>query len=221
LVLHEIGDPDGGAPWREALQAAGWDGPIVAPDLPGHAGTPPPPGGDYEMADAALFALPLIPDEGDRPVVVGVGASGWPATLLALGGRASALVLVDGLGGPPWLDARARIAATRDWLRAIAADPDAVAPPPPGGRLDPRLRHGMPLHGSRRLAERTAQSMPVPVLILESTPGAGADLAPLYKSGVTVMQIPDRSPTTVVRTLPGALAELPVRTTSGGTPGGA
>jgi len=201
LVLHDVGDAGGGAPWRAALEEAGWPGPVIAPDLPGHAGAPPPVGGDYELAAAALDVLPLVPPEGERPVVLGVGVHGWAASIIALGGRASALVLVDGLGRP-WLDARERMAETRRWLRAIAADEDAIAPPPPGADLDPRLRHGMPPHGSRRLAERAARAMPVPALLIETADdGAADELAPLFKSGATVARVPDRTPTLVAGTV--------------------
>ncbi|MDQ1403301.1 MAG: hypothetical protein QOG03_1617, partial [Actinomycetota bacterium] len=44
LVLHDVGDERGGEPWRQALGTAGWSGPVLAPDLPGHAGAPPPIG---------------------------------------------------------------------------------------------------------------------------------------------------------------------------------
>ena len=197
LVLHDVGDERGGAPWREAFEDAGWDGAVLAPDLPGHAGVPPPIGGDYEMVDPVFTALAVLPEAGERPVVVGVGASGWPASILALGGRASALVLVDGLGGPPWFDARGQIARLLPWLRAIADDPDAVAPMPAGAPLDPRLRHGMSHHGSRRLAERAARAMPVPALLVESRLGEAEQLAPLYKSGATVTAVADPSPAAV------------------------
>ena len=219
LVLHDRGDFRGGAPWRDAFEEAGWDGPVLAPDLPGHAGTPPPIGGDYEMVDPVFTALPLLPasvEDGERPVVVGVGASGYAATLLALGGRASALVLVDGLGGPPWFDARQQIARSVAWLRAVSDDPEAVAPMPAGAALDPRLRHGVPHHGSRRLAERMARAMPVPTVLIESAQGDAADLAPLYSSGATVVTVPDSSPAAVAGMLLTALTVSRVPGRAGG-----
>ena len=209
LLLHDVGDAGGGGPWRAAVEAAGWPGPVMAPDLPGHAGAPPPAGGDYELSDPVLSALPLLPAGGPRPVVLGVGVNGWAASLLALGGRASALVLVDGLG-TPWLDARGRMAEARRWLRAIAADDEAVAPVPHGVSLDPRLRHGMPPHGSRRLAERAARAMPVPAVLLE-TPAGGAvahEVAPLFAAGATVLELADRTPPAVAGTLLAAMAAL-------------
>lgn len=172
LVLHPLGDPAGGAPWREAFSDAGWEGRVHAPDLPGHAGAPPPPGGAYQSADPALTGTLLLaglPAGSPAPVVVGVGPSGWAAQLLALGGRAGALALVDGLGGP-WREPSAAVAADREWLRALSSDPPALVPPPPGAPLDPRLRHGVPPQTDRTLALRSAAAMPVPVLVLTTIP---------------------------------------------------
>lgn len=171
LVLHDFGAEAGGAPWRAAFAAAGWPGPVHAPDLPGHAGTPPPVGGNYELADAAFAVLPLVRDlsatEAEPPVIVGVGANGWAAQLLAVGGRASSLVLVDGIGGP-WLDAVSTIAAGRDLLRAVANDAAALAPPHPGG-TDPRLVHHSTMRpSSRAMAERVLRALSVPLLVIET-----------------------------------------------------
>jgi len=203
LVFHDAGDPAGGEPWRDAFQEAEWPGAVLAPDLPGHGTERAPVGGSYELADPVLFAIRVMrtAELGEEPpVVVGVGVNGWSAQVLALGGRASAVVLVDGLNGP-WVDARATIGAGRDWIRAIAADPAAVAPAPPVG-LDPRLAHGLVPHGSRRLADRAAAAMPVPVLLVETPHSLLAlddveELAGRYKSGAAVASVPDRAPTTV------------------------
>jgi hypothetical protein len=168
LVLHDVGGAGaaGGEPWRQALIGVGWPADqVIAPDLPGHAGCPPPVGGGYDAGDAAFFTASLLPAESG--VVVGVGVNGWVAQVFALGGKASTLVLVDGLGGP-WRSPREAIAASRDWLRAVADDPEAVAPAPPGTDLDPRLRHPIPSMGSRRSALRMASTMPVPTLLVES-----------------------------------------------------
>ena len=199
LVLHDVGDAGGGGPWREALADAGWTGTILAPDLPGHVGAPPPEGGQHESADAAFVAVRTLAAAGverGTPVVVGVGVNGWSAQLHGLGGRASAVVLVDGLGGP-WVTVREEVLAGRDRLRAIAADPEAVAPMPPGAPLDPRLRHGVPPHGSRRMAFEAAARMPVPVLTVESaasgTPPEDAE-AIAAAMGLLV-RLPDAGPT--------------------------
>lgn len=200
VVLHAVGDPDGGAPWREALVVAGWSGPLIAPDLPGHAGTPPPTGGNHELADPVLAVLPLLgPLGAERPIVVGVGANGWSAHLLALGGRAAGLVLLDGLGAP-WLDPDAAVQAGIDELRGLRADRAAMDAPPADG-LDPRLRHGPRPHSSRTLAERAAAGTPVPTLLLESpasaaSPADRADLAARFPAGATVVAVPDTDATT-------------------------
>lgn len=195
VVLHAFRDESGGAAWRDALVAADWEGPVVAPDLPGHCGAPAPVGGHYEVADTLLAVLPLLagldPDL-NPPIVVGCGVNGWAAHVLALAGRASALVAVDGLGGP-WTTPRQRVTAWRDTLRSIANDPDAMAAPPAEG-MDPRLRYGLQPHGSRRLAERGAVAMPVPALIVESPasplPAEEVDaLAAAYRSGATVERV--------------------------------
>ncbi len=175
FVLHAPGDPDGGARWRDALARTDWDGPVVAPDLPGHGHTPPPVGGQHELAQPAFDAHRILTGAGiggELPVVVGVGAHGWAAQLLALGGRASALVLVDGLGGP-WRAPQEAVAAGRDRLRTLADDPAALAPHI-GPGLDPRLAHGPVPHGSRDLAFRAAAAITVPTLLIESPASAVA-----------------------------------------------
>lgn len=195
VVLHAFGDELAGAPWRTAFAEAGWTGPIVAPDLPGHGEAAAPVGGNYEQMDGFLAVLPLLAELGDAtgpPVVVGCGVNGWAAHVLGLAGRASAVVVVDGLGGP-WTAPRERIAAWRESLRALADDAAALGDPPPRG-LDPRVRLGMVGHGSRRLAVRAAVAMPVPVLVVESPssplPADDVDaLAAEYRSGATVERV--------------------------------
>lgn len=201
LVLHDVGDPDGGARWRAALEAAAWPGPVRAPDLPGHGSTPAPVGGTYELTDPVLAVLPSIPaGDPDPPVVLGVGTNGWCASILALGGRASALVLVDGLGGPFVAQADA-MAAERARLRRLVDDPDAVGPPPATG-LDPRLRHGVGPLGSLPVAERTAAATAVPVLLVETgaSPVAAEErdaVASRYPGGATVVELAAGDPDAV------------------------
>jgi pimeloyl-ACP methyl ester carboxylesterase len=201
VVLHDVGDPDGGARWREALEAAGWAGPVHAPDLPGHGRAPAPVGGSYELADAVLAVLPSVPaGDPDPPVVLGVGTNGWSASILALGGRASALVLVDGLGGP-FRSGSDAMAAERQRIRAIADDPEAVGPPPATG-LDPRLRHGVSPLGNPAMAERAAAATTVPVLLVESpaSPVTGeerAGVAARYPAGATVAEVGSVAPDVV------------------------
>ncbi len=197
VVLHDAGDADGGVPWGAALVAAGWPGAVHAPDLPGHGATAAPTDGAYELVDAALHALPLLSTlHGDLPVVLGVGANGWAAQLLAIGGRAAALVLVDGLGGP-WLEPAQAIATDRTRLRAILDDPAAVAGPPASG-LDPRLVHGIGAQTSRDLAVRAAAAITVPTLVVSSPAGALADAdrsdVLCHLSDRTAVDVADRGP---------------------------
>lgn len=193
MVVHDVGDPEGGARWRRALSEAGWPGAVRAPDLPGHGSAPVPVGGTYELTDALLALLPSVRADGDRPVVLGVGTNGWCASILALGGRASALVLVDGLGGP-FVEPAEAMARERQRLRRLADDPAALAPPPATG-LDPRLRHGVSPLGSRPTAERVAAATTVPVLLVEtpSSPVGAEDRAAVaarYPAGAAVVEEP-------------------------------
>jgi hypothetical protein len=203
LVLHDVGDERGGSPWSAALTQAGWEGPILAADLPGHAGAAPPAGGNYELADGALTAARLLIESGrDEPgVIVGVGVNGWSAHVLALAGRATALVLVDGLGGP-WLSPEEAIHLSRDWLRGVADDSAAMAPPPPGCALDPRLRHGVLAPSSPNLARRAAAATAVPTLLLRSpvsalSPHEVASLALEFAGPVESREIADPQAETV------------------------
>lgn len=196
LAIHDVGDEAAGARWRDAFEAAGWPGPVLAPDLPGHGETPAPTGGNYELGDAVFFLLPLLAElrENGMPVVVGAGVSGWSAQAIALGGRARAVVVVDGLGGP-WLSAREMMAIGRRIQRQIADDPSAMAPPPPSG-LDPRLRHAAGRLTNRAMAERIASAMAVPLLAIETgrsvlAAADAADLIAKYASPATLVRVPD------------------------------
>ena len=195
VVLHDVGDEMGGRPWRDAFVDAGWRGPVLAPDLPGHAGAPPPDGGNYEPSDSAYLVTPLLARLGQPAVVVGAGVNGWTATLCGLAGKATAVVLVDGTGAP-WITPTEAIRRQRDWLRALAADPDAMAPAPAGAALDPRLRHGLPGHGSRRLARRAAAALTVPLVLVE-TPASGLPADDADALGGELVRLPDGSPARV------------------------
>ncbi|MBK5221477.1 MAG: hypothetical protein JJE52_01080 [Acidimicrobiia bacterium] len=205
LVLHEPGAHGGGADWDEAMRAAGWTGRVVAPDLPGHRGTPPPTGGHHELADAAFLGGEIVAtletDETHEThertgiIALGVGANGWSAQLLVLGGRADALVLVDGLGAP-WLDPATSVAVEGERLRAIAADPASLAAAPPEGN-DPRLVHGVPAHGSRHLAERAAAATTVATLVIETARSAAShtdrvDLADRFAGPAQLVELDGR-----------------------------
>ena len=99
-------DPAGPMPpgtWSDLVRSAGLVGDVVVPMPAGWFGTPVGIGGHPEVIDPIFEVLTDLADVGQPRVALGVGAAGWPATLVALAGRASALVLVDGCGGP-WLD---------------------------------------------------------------------------------------------------------------------
>lgn len=202
VVVHDTGDEAAGGAWRDALHAYGWGGPVVAPDLPGHATVPAPAGGSYEHGDAVLHVLPAMRAAGAaHSVVVGVGSNGWIATVLALGGEASALVLIDGLGGP-WLTPAEEMKSSRERLRALSANDAAMRAAPPS-RLDPRAALGVAHNTSRRLAERAAVAMPVPVLVLTSpacplSADERDDLVSQFATGATVVAVPDRTAATAV-----------------------
>lgn len=222
LILHAPGDPDGGGRWREAFartsrRAYRWST-VVAPDLPGHGSAPAPPGGSYENGDAILAITPWLEATraaGERFVVLGAGANGWAAQLIALAGRADGLVLVDGLGGP-WGTPVELVHSWRDWARAIADDEAALAPAPTRG-LDPRVAHGLPRMGSERLARKAAAEMPVPVVVIESPasslpPPDRRSLCADFAAGATVHEVDDADPVTVAdlltRRVPVARADV-------------
>lgn len=216
LVLHQLGDEAGGRPWAAALNRAGWTGPVLAPDLPGHAGAPAPVGGAYELLDPAVEAGRLLAADafgGAAPVVVGIGVSGWSAWMVAAAGRSAGLVLVDGLGGP-WLDPVGAIGQGREWLRALADDPAAIDPPPARGGLDPRLRHSVPPLSSREGVVDAAACTTVPVLIVTS-PRSPLDIADIddlaahFASAVTRVDVTSPDPDMVVPELVGWAAALP------------
>lgn len=215
LVLHDVGDADGGAPWAAAFVDAGWAGRVLAPDLPGHAGAPAPVGGNHEPGDATFLAVRVLGEAGvgaGDAVVLGAGVNGWSAQLHGLGGRAAAVVLVDGLGGP-WLPVREQVLAGVERQRAIAGDPAALALMPAGASLDPRLAHGLPTHGSRRMAFEAAALMPVPVVIVETpasgTPADDADaLVAAVGAGGVLFRVSDGAPATVAGAVVAAFAPL-------------
>lgn len=191
LVLHDIGAAGGGE-WAVAF--ADWPGRVLSPDLPGHNGAPPPVGGHYESGDAVYVALDLLRSDPPRElVVVGVGHNGSAAQVLALGGRAAGLVLVDGLGGP-WLGAADIDAQRRDLHRRILATPAAMVEPPPGA-ADPRATM-VAGAANREFAVRQAEAMPVPVLLIETPSSPTPDTGVLagHFAHATLLNLDARDP---------------------------
>ena len=111
-------------------------------------------------------ALDLLRADAPRElVVVGVGHNGAAAQILALGGRAAGLVLVDGLGGP-WLGPVDIETRQREMRRRILTTPAALSEPAPGAD-DPRATMVVGA-ADRGFAVRQAEAMPVPVLMIET-----------------------------------------------------
>lgn len=195
LVIHDLGSADAGASWADAFAA--WPGRVVAPDLPGHGSAPVPVGGHHELGDA-VFALAahVPPSGGPRPVIVGVGSNGQAARVLAVAGRADALVLVDGLGGP-WLDVAARNRALRDVRRRILDTPAALAPHT-AGTTDPRASM-VPGSTHRAHVVELCAAVPVPSLVIETpasnTPDAD-ELVGEFADG-SLIRVDDASTATV------------------------
>lgn len=166
VVIHDANDPLAGSRWS-GLRSV-WDGEVLAPDLPGHGRALPPVGGAYAPGDAALVADRALREAGlaGSPVVaLGHGWGGFGAELLAAGGRVSAVVLVDGLGGP-WAEPAEIVDATRRWLHALLDDLPSLLPP--ATSPDPRLRHGFPTVWERAFTEARRAAIAVPVLAVET-----------------------------------------------------
>lgn len=162
LVLHALGDIEGGAPWVQALAAVGLA--ATAPDLPGHGQAEASLDGSYTTGLILLAAARCLDPEETAPVVVGVGASGWVALVLALAGRASAVAVVDGLGGP-WRSAAEATADGVAWARRLISDPHQLGPVP-AGVADPRLDHLPPPFSNERVARQALVALRVPLLVV-------------------------------------------------------
>jgi pimeloyl-ACP methyl ester carboxylesterase len=166
VVLHDTGTSDASAGWQALLKS--WPGPSLAPDLPGHGASDPPPGAKYTPADVTLAAIAAIEQTGFPPrpdVVVGHGWGAFGAELLAAAGRAGSLVIVDGLG-PAWSDFDGLADSNAAWLRAMLDDPELTRWPV--DRPDPVLAHGFPSVWERTFTASRRQAISVPVLALES-----------------------------------------------------
>ena len=194
LVIHDAGGP-GGQPWADAFSA--WLGPVVAPDLPGHGSAAPPDGGHHDLGDAVFAVAPLLPGADELPpVVVGVGVNGHAATLLALAGRVTALVLVDGLGGP-WLDVPARDAALRAVRRRILDTP-ALREPHRGPGPDPRATALVPMT-DRSFMVDVSRRIAVPMLVIETPASPTPDPEEVVAGAddCTLVRLADPAPSSV------------------------
>lgn len=203
VVLHDLGDHAGGAPWRDAFAAEGLD--VAAPDLPGHGGASPPVGGNYVRADAGYLLASLLDDghAAAESVLVGVGHSGWIATVAAVGSHVGGVVLVDGLGRP-WRPVQERLARRRELTRALLADTDAMAPHL-GPGPDPRLGYVQDPHGDEALAIEAAALVRVPALVIEPDLVGLDDVEAAFAGPVTMLR-GTRHPSEVARQVAAWLA---------------
>lgn len=158
IVLHDLGDPDGGAGWREVVPA-GWQ----APDLPGHGQSPAPRHGAYDPMGPATIARWEL---GGTGLVVGVGQNAHAALILAVGGGCGAVTIVDGLWAA-WRSPDEQITELYAGLRKVLDDPGAIAEAPRRG-LDPRARHGYGVQVSAPFCQSFWGSVSVPVLVVET-----------------------------------------------------
>ena len=155
--------------------------------------------GNTRSGDAVYVALDLLRAEAPHElVVVGVGHNGAAAQVLALGGRAAGLVLVDGLGGP-WLGPVEIDTRLREMRRRILTTPAAMSEPAPGA-ADPRATMVVGAV-DRAFAVRQAEAMPVPVLLIEtpSSPTPDTDDLVDHFAQVTLTHIDARDPGRVAR----------------------
>lgn len=164
VVLHDLGDPDGGARWRAAAPGPDWE----APDLPGHGGVPAPRHGGYDPSGPWTLARWTVAHHGvPGSLVVGVGQNAIGALILAAGGACAAAAVVDGLWGPWPRTPEERVEVMYSQVRAVLADPGAHQAPPEG-ELDPRTAHGYALVSTPRQCRRFWGAIEVRTLIVET-----------------------------------------------------
>lgn len=201
VLLHDLGDPSGGAAWRAAAPSD-W----VVPDLPGHGSTPAPRTGHYDPMAAAALARWAVGDDTDARLV-GVGGNAHSALVHAAGGGcAGGVVVVDGLWGA-WRTPAEEIDELYGTLRAIVSDPGAHGPTPPSG-LDPRATHGYGVMSSAAFSERFWAAIHQPVLAIETPasttpPGERAERLSWFSGPATLVELDDRSPSAVVAAITG------------------
>jgi len=168
LVMNEPADVAGTGPWLDAFRAARWSGETLGIEVAGTGGTAAPEGGHLDMVDPAFRTVEKlgIRLHDDGFVGVGIGESGWAATVLGLARTLQALVLVDGVGAPfldddGWADQR------RERLRAAADSAEQSADAP-----DPRAGQPVGSHHSLDLAVRAMSTLTIPVLVIETPQSA-------------------------------------------------
>ena len=203
-LLHDLGDPDGGALWRSAAPPD-W----VIPDLPGHGSTPALRTGHYDPMSAVAIArwtLADVPLSTDARTLVGVGHNAHAALVSAAGGDCDRVVVVDGLWGA-WRDPSEEIDAFYAMIRAIATDPAATAPPPASG-LDPRASYGYGVMSNARFAHDFWATIDQPLLAIETprslTPRDERMVRLAWFGGATALvELDPANPATVVDAIQG------------------
>ncbi len=199
VLLHDLGDPAGGAEWRAAAPTD-W----IIPDLPGHGATPAIRTGHYDPMGAVAIARWAIARESDgngATTIVGVGHNAHGALVHAAGGGCDNVVVIDGLWGA-WRTAAEEIDAFYGMIQAIAADPDATGAPPTSG-LDPRATYGYGVMSSAHFAQRFWAGIDQPVLAIETpasvTPrGERADRVAWFGGAAALVELDTADPTTIV-----------------------
>jgi hypothetical protein len=187
VVLHDLGDPEGGSAWRAAAPGPHWE----APDLPGHGSAPAPRHGAYDPTGPLTLARWRIAHHGvPGSLAVGVGENALGALLLAAGGACEAVAVVDGLWGP-WPDTpESRVEVMYAQVRAVLADAPSHAAPPPSG-LDPRTAHGYALVSTPRMCRRFWGCLECPTLLVETprsrTPAADVEERAGWFGGPTTL----------------------------------
>jgi len=199
VLLHDLGDPAGGAFFRAAAPPD-W----IIPDLPGHGSTPPVRTGHYDpMSVVAITRWTLARERAsaDTSTLVGVGHNAHSALVGAAGGDCDRVVVVNGLWGP-WRAPDEEIDAFYAMIRAIAANPAATDPPPVSG-LDPRAAYGYGVMSSARFAQRFWGAIDQPVLAIETplspTPrDEREERVAWFGGGATLVELDAAEPATVV-----------------------
>jgi hypothetical protein len=199
VLLHDLGDPDGGARWRSAAPRD-W----IIPDLPGHGAMPAVRTGHYDPMSAVAIArwtLASQPRGVDGSTLVGVGHNAHPAFINAVAGDPDRVVVVDGLWGP-WRTPVEEIDAFYAMIRAIAADPAATAAPPAAG-LDPRATYGYGVMSSPGFAQQFWATIEQPVLAIETprstTPGdERAERVAWFAGATTLVELATTDPASVI-----------------------
>lgn len=202
VLLHDLGDPAGGAEWRAAAPAD-W----IIPDLPGHGATPAIRTGHYDpMSVVALARWTIARESNDArdSTLVGVGHNAHGALVHAAGGGCDRVVVVNGLWGP-WRAPAAEIDAFYAMIRAIAADPAATGKAPASG-LDPRATYGYGVMASERFARRFWAAIDQPVLAVETPasitpPEERVDRVAWFGGSTTLVELDSTDPTTVVEAI--------------------